>query len=236
MAWAFNIRGSDIPHNPVALAFAIIPQSGKPELFIAPEKLDAGCARASQELCKGQPARSPRRPTCKPCARPTSACALDPQHGELLRSRARLVGPDALRAGADPSLALKAVKNAAEIKGARAAQRAMAPRSSRFLAWLDGAIAPATIDEIETVRRLEGFRRATNQLREISFDTISGSGPNGAIVHYRVNDATNRKLRAGELFLIDSGAQYQDGTTDITRTVAIGRAEPTRCASASRSC
>ena len=73
------------------------------------------------------------------------------------------------------------------------------------------------------MRRLEGFRRATNQLREISFDTISGSGPNGAIVHYRVSEATNRKLRAGELFLIDSGAQYLDGTTDITRTVAIGK-------------
>ncbi len=79
------------------------------------------------------------------------------------------------------------------------------------------------IDEIEAVRRLEGFRRATNQLREISFDTISGSGPNGAIVHYRVTEATNRKLQRGELFLIDSGAQYLDGTTDITRTVAIGK-------------
>ena len=92
----------------------------------------------------------------------------------------------------------------------------------RFLAWLD-AQAPGDIDEIEAVRRLEGFRRATNQLREISFDTISGSGPNGAIVHYRVNAATNRKLELGELLLIDSGAQYLDGTTDITRTVAIGK-------------
>jgi Xaa-Pro aminopeptidase len=90
------------------------------------------------------------------------------------------------------------------------------------LAWLDGA-ASGALDEIEAVRRLEGFRRATNQLREISFDTISGSGPNGAIVHYRVNEKTNRKLKPGELFLIDSGAQYLDGTTDITRTVAVGK-------------
>jgi len=93
----------------------------------------------------------------------------------------------------------------------------------RFLAWLDRNAPRAGLDEIAAVRKLEEFRRETGALKDISFDTISGSGPNGAIVHYRVNEATNRQLKAGELYLVDSGAQYLDGTTDITRTVAIGR-------------
>jgi Xaa-Pro aminopeptidase len=97
---------------------------------------------------------------------------------------------------------------------------------SRFLAWLDRAVAEGSVDEITAVRELEASRAATQQLKEISFDTISGSGPNGAIVHYRVTEATNRKLRQGELFLLDSGAQYLDGTTDITRTIAIGTPSP----------
>jgi Xaa-Pro aminopeptidase len=95
----------------------------------------------------------------------------------------------------------------------------------RFLAWLDENAVSGTLDEITAVRKLEEFRRDTNMLQEISFPTISGSGPNGAIVHYRVNEETNRQIRPGELFLIDSGGQYQDGTTDITRTVTVG--EPT---------
>ena len=106
--------------------------------------------------------------------------------------------------------------------GARAAHVRDGKAVVRFLAWLDGRAADGTLDEITAVRKLEEFRRDTNMLRDISFPTISGSGPNGAIVHYRVTEATNRRMNPGELFLVDSGAQYQDGTTDITRTVAIG--------------
>ena len=97
---------------------------------------------------------------------------------------------------------------------------------ARYLAWLDREAPAGRVDEIEAVKRLEALRAETQVLKEISFDTISGAGPNGAIVHYRVTSATNRKLKPGELFLVDSGAQYQDGTTDVTRTIAIGR--PTR--------
>ena len=93
----------------------------------------------------------------------------------------------------------------------------------RFLAWLDENSGSGRIDEITAVTQLEAFRKETNQLKEVSFDTIAGSGANGAIVHYRVNSKTNRRLKPGELFLLDSGAQYADGTTDITRTVAIGK-------------
>ena len=96
----------------------------------------------------------------------------------------------------------------------------------RFLAWLDREATSGKIDEITAVTMLEGLRAATQQLKDISFDTISGSGPNGAVIHYRVTEATNRTLKPGELIVVDSGAQYQDGTTDITRTVAIGK--PTR--------
>ncbi|MFA5952857.1 MAG: M24 family metallopeptidase, partial [Hyphomicrobium sp.] len=126
-------------------------------------------------------------------------------------------------AGGDPIIPLKAVKNAAEIKGARAAHLRDGAAVARYLAWLDREVATRDVDEITAVCELEAARAATQALREISFDTISGSGPNGAIVHYRVSEKTNRVLKRGELFLLDSGAQYLDGTTDITRTIAIGQ-------------
>jgi Xaa-Pro aminopeptidase len=223
VAWAFNIRGADIPHIPVALAIAIVPQAGKPELFIAREKLD-GAARAHLEAFAKLSQPDALTDRLKTMRKAKKRVRLDPNTASAWFARA-LGGAQRIARGPDPCLAFKAVKTAAEIKGARAAHVRDGAAVVRFLAWLD-AQSPGDIDEIEAVRRLEGFRRATNQLREISFDTISGSGPNGAIVHYRVNTSTNRKLQAGELFLIDSGAQYLDGTTDITRTVAIGRPTP----------
>ncbi|MFA6140129.1 MAG: aminopeptidase P family protein [Hyphomicrobium sp.] len=221
VAWVFNIRGSDIPHTPVALAFAIVPASGKPELFVAAEKLEPSVRAHLETFARiSEPASLADR--LKALRTGRKRVRLDPNTAGYWFART-LGGGKAIARGPDPSLALKAIKNATEIKGSRAAHLRDGIAVTRFLAWLDGAAATGALDEIEAVRRLEGFRRATNQLREISFDTISGSGPNGAIVHYRVSEATNRKLRSGELFLIDSGAQYLDGTTDITRTVAIGK-------------
>ena len=220
IAWTFNIRGTDIPHTPVVLAFAIIPQSGKPELFIAPEKLDAAARSHLEAVAKLSPPRA-LTDRLKALRKTKKRVRLDP-HTAAFAFASALGGPRRIARGPDPSIALKAVKNAAEIKGARAAHVRDGAAVTRFLAWLDEEAAAGELDEIAAVRQLEAFRRATNQLQEISFDTISGSGPHGAIVHYRVNEATNRKLRSGELFLIDSGAQYLDGTTDITRTVAIG--------------
>ena len=132
------------------------------------------------------------------------------------------LGARTITRGQDPCILPKAIKTSAEIGGARAAHVRDGRAVVRFLAWLDDIASDGTLDEITAVRKLEEFRRDTNMLRDISFATISGSGPNGAIVHYRVTEATNRRMKPGELFLIDSGAQYQDGTTDITRTVAIG--------------
>ncbi|TXM92063.1 M24 family metallopeptidase, partial [Methylobacterium sp. WL122] len=135
-----------------------------------------------------------------------------------LKERVATVGgtPDV---GPDPITAMKAVKNAAEIAGARAAHRRDGASVVRFLAWLDGQ---SHVTEVAAVEALEDFRADGGDLRDVSFPTISGSGPNGAIVHYRVTRATDRRAEPGELFLIDSGAQYPDGTTDITRTVAVG--------------
>jgi len=221
VAWVFNIRGSDIPHTPVALAFALLPVTGKPELFIAAEKLPPAVRTQLEGFARisSPDALAVRLKALRDAGK---RVRLDPNTASFWFARA-LGGARKIARAPDPVLALKAIKNSSEIKGARSAHLRDGVAVTRFLAWLDGAVASGTVDEIEAVRRLEDFRRETKQLREISFDTISGSGPNGAIVHYRVSEATNRKLRNGELFLIDSGAQYLDGTTDITRTVAIGR-------------
>src|SRR5205807_5663156 len=117
---------------------------------------------------------------------------------------------------------MKAVKNDVEIAGARAAHVRDGAAVTRFLAWLDREAPRGKLTEIDAVAALESFRRDTGRLKDISFPTIAGAGPDGAIVHYRVTQNTNRRSVPGELFLVDSGAQYQDGTTDVTRTVVVG--------------
>ena len=223
ICWLLNVRGSDVAHNPVVLAFAIVPVSGKAELFIAKSKLDQAAREHLSAVAKvAEPSALVGR--IKALRAAGKRVRLDAQSAAWALGRA-LGGAPRIARGTDPCIALKARKNTAEIKGARAAHVRDGLAMARFLAWLDGADAEGELDEITAVRQLEAFRRAGKALREISFDTISGSGPNGAIVHYRVSNASNRTLRRGELFLIDSGAQYMDGTTDVTRTIAIG--EPT---------
>ena len=125
----------------------------------------------------------------------------------------------------DPCLLPKAIKTDVEIAGARAAASRDGVAMVQFLAWLDAEAPNGTLTEIDVVKKLEGFRRATNALRDISFETICGAGAHGAIVHYRVTEDTNWPVKTGELLLVDSGGQYVDGTTDITRTIIVG--EPT---------
>lgn len=220
IAWLFNIRGGDIPHTPVALAFAIVHQRAKPELFIESAKLDKTTRATLKSVAK---LRKPEDldAALKDLRDAGKTVRIDPATAGY-RFEQRL-GGKTLAFGTDPCIALKAVKNTTEIDGARNAHIRDGVAVVSFLHWLDTATSKGSVDEIEAVRQLEGFRAATGDLREISFDTISGSGPNGAIVHYRVSEASNRALKAGELFLIDSGAQYADGTTDITRTIAIGK-------------
>jgi len=137
---------------------------------------------------------------------------------------ARLIGDNGGKVlrGADPIAPMKAVKNATEIAGARAAQLRDGAAVTRFLAWFDREAPSGRLSEIDAVEALESFRRDTGLLKDISFPTIAGAGADGAIVHYRVTRRSNRQIKPGELFLIDSGGQYEDGTTDITRTIAVG--------------
>lgn len=225
IAWLFNIRGTDVAHNPVPLAFAIVPVAGKPELFADPAKIGPETRAHLAAIAKV----SPPQDLAKRLAALKSQgkrVRLDPATAGAWFFRKLSGGKGKIVRGSDPCLLPKARKNTIEIKGARVAHKRDGAAVVRYLAWLDREAATGKLDEITASRKLEEARSETQALKEISFDTISGSGPNGAIVHYRVTTATNRKLKAGELFLLDSGAQYIDGTTDITRTIAIGK--PTR--------
>jgi Xaa-Pro aminopeptidase len=221
IAWLFNIRGSDVKHNPTPLAFAIVPVSGRPELFIGKAKLGADVRTHLNGIARVRPpdALAERLGVLKEerkRVRLDTATAAMWLWQRLGGARGRI------SEAADPCILPKARKNEAEIRGTRVAHQRDGVAVTRFLAWLDREAPKGTVDEITAVRTLENMRAETQALKEISFDTISGSGPNGAIVHYRVTEATNRLLKPGELFLVDSGAQFIDGTTDITRTVAIG--------------
>ncbi len=221
IAWAFNIRGSDVQHNPTPLAFAILHATVKPELFIDKRKLSpevrkylSGISRLREPNELKDRIATLRKAKKRVRIDETSAAYWFRQR---LGAKSKLISN-----ATDPCLLPKARKNKAEIAGARAAHERDGVAMARFLAWLDREAPSGRVNEIEAVTHLEALRAETQVLKEISFDTISGSGPHGAIVHYRVTAATNRKLKSGELFLVDSGGQYEDGTTDVTRTIAIG--------------
>lgn len=224
IAWLFNMRGSDIPHTPVVLSFAIIPRRGKAELFLASEKLkpDVKVALSKHAKLFSPDALQDRLKTRR---EKQERAQIDPATAPFWFHRV-LGSKKSYKSAADPCIALKAIKNAVEIQGSRTAHLRDGVAMARFLAWLAQSDSHEGLDEITVATRLEAFRQDTGALKDVSFDTISGSGPNGAIVHYRVNTQTNRAIKSGDLLLIDSGAQYVDGTTDITRTVAIGT--PTR--------
>jgi Xaa-Pro aminopeptidase len=221
IAWAFNIRGSDVQHNPTPLAFAILHATAKPELFIDKRKLSPGVRKYLSGISR---LREPDelKDRIDALKKAKKRVRIDDASAAYW-FRQRLGAKSKLISNAtDPCLLPKARKNKAEIAGARAAHERDGVAMARFLAWLDREAPSGRVSEIEAVTHLEGLRAETQVLKEISFDTISGSGPHGAIVHYRVTAATNRTIKSGELFLVDSGGQYEDGTTDVTRTIAIG--------------
>lgn len=221
IAWLLNIRGGDVSHVPLPHSFAILGADGQVDLFLDPRKVTPGL---DAHLGNGVRRRAPDEFTSaladlgtagkRVLADPATAATFI--FDALTRARATIVR------GADPCLLPKACKNEVEIEGMRNAHIRDGVAISRYLRWVTIEGAAGRISEIEACEKLEDFRRETGALRDLSFDSISGSGPNGAIVHYRVTRKTDRKLKSGELFLIDSGGQYQDGTTDITRTVALG--------------
>jgi Xaa-Pro aminopeptidase len=221
LAWTFNIRGSDIAHTPLLLAFAIIPQQGRPTVFVDSGKLSNAVRHKVEELATVREPPDFIRDLAE-LGKSRSTVRLDQATGADALARIVNVSGGKATRGPDPIALMKTVKNPVEIEGAREAHLRDGAAVSRFLAWLDREAPGGSLTEIDAVEALETFRRETGLLKDISFPTIAGAGPDGAIVHYRVTQSTNRPLSPGELFLIDSGAQYEDGTTDITRTVPIG--------------
>jgi len=224
IAWTFNIRGADVPHIPVALSFALLAAERRPVLFIDPHKLDADTDAALSAIADLDGPDQLTEAISRLGRGRRFVC--DPALVAAAIAHAIAEAGGAVVSAPDPVAPRRAVKNDAEISGMRAAHLRDGVAVVRFLAWLDRQ-KPGTVDEIGAAAKLESLREETatamnSELREISFDTISGAGPNGAIVHYRVSTTTNARLAPGSLYLVDSGAQFGDGTTDITRTVAIG--------------
>ena len=221
IAWLFNIRGGDLKHTPVALAYAIVPATGKPTLFIDSAKVGDNVKGELREIADiADPAALMDR--LKALGEARARVRLDPDTAAIRFAQALKAEGAQFVPGQDPCILPKAIKNETEIKGARAAHLRDGVAMARFFAWLDEVAESGKVDEIDAAVKLEDCRRESGQLKDIAFDTISAVGPNGAIVHYRPTTTGKRALTTGSLYLIDSGAQYREGTTDVTRTIAIG--------------
>ena len=225
IAWLLNVRGGDVPRTPFPLGFALLHADGHVDLFMDRRKVpDRTLAWLGNAVTLAPPdelgsaldtlGRMARRVLIEAATAPYWAATRLQQAGATLVREA------------DPVSLPKACKNAVELAGVRAAHHRDGAAVSRFLGWLARESPRGTLREIEVSDRLQALREQTGKLRDLSFDTISGAGPNGAIVHYRASEASERVLQPGSLYLVDSGGQYRDGTTDITRTVAIGTPSP----------
>jgi Xaa-Pro aminopeptidase len=217
LAWLLNIRGSDIPRNPVAHGFAVLHSDARVDMFIEAAKLSPAVRTHLGDEVSVQAPDS----FAAALGHLTGTVRLDKNSVPLAVQRALEAGKAQITLGRDPAILPKACKTAVEIAGSREAHLRDGAAMCEFLSWYD-AQPVGTLNEIDLVRQLEGYRAATNALEEISFDTISGTGPNGAVIHYRVTEATNAQLQDGHLVVLDSGGQYADGTTDITRTLPVG--------------
>ena len=220
VAWVFNIRGHDVPYTPVVLAYAILKKKGKAELFIDKAKLPED---VQAHLKKSVTIKKPAELESALKALGKSTVQIDknwaPAKIKSALAKAKIIN------ATDLCILPKAKKNKTEQEGARAAHRRDGVAMSRFLCWLEEAAPQGGLTEWSVAEKLEQFRRDTGMLLDLSFDSIAGAGPNAAIPHYHVNPDDCLPLNINEIFLIDSGGQYQDGTTDITRTVIVG--EPT---------
>jgi Xaa-Pro aminopeptidase len=231
VAWLLNIRGGDVPHTPLPLSFAILYDDGEVDLFIDPRKLTTEAAAHLGHQVRvmapdqfgpaltalgaaefGQAAQNGQKPRV----------LVDAATGSVwINSQIEAGGARVVR-GTDIAALPKARKNAVELDGTRAAHRRDGAALTRFLAWFHAEAPKGTLDEVGVADRLLEFRRAVEGFKDTSFDTIAGAGSNGAIVHYRAVAASSRRIAPDMLFLLDSGAQYPDGTTDVTRTMAVG--------------
>jgi Xaa-Pro aminopeptidase len=223
IAWLFNIRGQDVDRTPVALAYALVHADATADLFVAPDKIDDAVRAHLSDAVRLQD-RTAFEGALK--ALGGKRVAADPERAVAAIFEALAQAGATVVEIRDPVVLPKATKNPVEIAGHKAAQARDGAALSRFLHWLALEAPKGELTEMSAAARLQQFREETGLLRDLSFDTISGAGPNGAVVHYRVTPETNRPIEPGTLYLVDSGAQYQDGTTDVTRTVAIGAPTP----------
>jgi Xaa-Pro aminopeptidase len=222
VAWLLNVRGADVERTPVALSYVIAHADGTADWFIAPGKVPPEVAAHLGNAVRVRPRDGFTAALAELAGKRVAA---DPERSvAAIFAALEDAGAEAVRL-TDPVVLPKAVKNAAEQAGHRAAQARDGAAVARFLHWLSVEGPTGKVDELGAAERLQQFRKDTGDLRDLSFDTISGAGPNGAVVHYRVSEETNRRLEPGSVFLVDSGGQYADGTTDITRTVWIGPGE-----------
>jgi Xaa-Pro aminopeptidase len=226
ICWLLNVRGRDVQHTPLVLSFAVLHADGRLDWYVDPRKLPAHvCAGLDEAVRLHAPELFPQ--ALDALARANQPVRVDAATAPAaIAQRIEAAGGRVARDG-DPCQLPKARKNATELAGARAAHVRDGAALTRFLCWLQtqaGARAERgqPVTEIEAAEALAAFRRADPLFRDQAFDTISGAGEHGAIVHYRVDEASNRALRPGELYLVDSGAQYLDGTTDVTRTLPVG--------------
>ena len=221
IAWLLNIRGQDVPHTPFALSFGVLHKNAGFDWFITRTRVDA---KARAHIGRGLRLHPPSDLQGYLQALKGKTVAFDPAHTPAWFA-GQLVNATIARAG-DPCALPKAAKTAAEIKASVLAHQMDGAALSNFLAWFDKNAPRGGITEICAAKQAEAYRAASGKLLDLSFDTISGTGPNGAIVHYRVTEKTNRLIKPGELFLIDSGGQYRQGTTDVTRTVLVSGKNP----------
>ncbi|RIX32319.1 aminopeptidase P family protein [Sphingomonas edaphi] len=222
IAWTFNVRGADVTHTPVALAYAVVHADGTADLFTEGEKIGDD-VRAHL----GNGVRLHERSEFASYLKSLSGklVAVDPERSVAAIPQALEEGGARILSRRDPAVLPKAIKNATEIAGHKAAQARDGAAVSRFLKWVEDEAPKGGVDEMIAADRLEAFRHEHGDVRDLSFDTISAYGPNGALPHYKGTAESNLPFKTGTLYLVDSGGQYQDGTTDITRTVPIG--EPT---------
>jgi Xaa-Pro aminopeptidase len=221
IAWLFNIRGSDVGHTPLPLSYALLPKEGRPTLYIDHRKLDAKVSKYLERFAElAEPDRI--EPDLRRAGARASHIIFDAATAPVRLVQLLKDARGVAIVASDPISAMKAVKNKREIAGSKSAHLRDAAAMVRFLSWFDREAPSGQLNEIVAAQALETFRRDTGRLREISFDTISAFGPNSAMPHYRVTEKTCLPIRKG-IYLVDSGGQYEDGTTDITRTIAVGR-------------
>ena len=218
IAWLLNVRGADVPFNPLPLGFALLAADGHVRLFLDPGKLE-GIEQGNQVSVEDYASFGL---ALDELGQDKLRLLVDPAHAAIgFADRFAAAGGTVVE-GDDPIPLARAIKNETEVAGAYAAQRRDGAAMARFLCWLDREAVAARVDEVAAAERLAALRGEDGLLRGASFETISAHGPNAAQPHYRTTPATNRKLDEGTVYLVDSGGQYLDGTTDVTRTIALG--------------